>query len=124
VKSHACRPDCPSCEAAGGLTNALDRAADEVTADRIIDAAAQAHGWTRADLLGPWRSPSVVWARHLAMYLVRSRTSLSLPAIGRLFGDRHHTTILNAVRNIADRVIDEDAGTRAAIARIDAVLKP
>lgn len=44
------------------------------------------------------RQQYVVRARHLAMYLARKMTTRSMPEIGRYFGGRDHTTVLNAVR--------------------------
>ena len=37
------------------------------------------------------------------MYLAKELTQKSLPEIGELFGGRDHTTVLHAVRKIADR---------------------
>ncbi len=39
-------------------------------------------------------------ARHIAMYLCRELTDLSLPKIGQLFGSRDHTTVLHAHRKV------------------------
>jgi chromosomal replication initiator protein len=36
------------------------------------------------------------------MYLAKELTQKSLPEIGDLFGGRDHTTVLHAVRKIAD----------------------
>lgn len=46
----------------------------------------------------PRRDVSVVIPRHIAMYLARNMTTKSLPEIGRKFGNRDHTTIMNAIR--------------------------
>ena len=35
------------------------------------------------------------------MYVLKETTHLSLPEIGRLFSDKHHTTALHAIRKIA-----------------------
>jgi chromosomal replication initiator protein len=44
------------------------------------------------------------------MYLAREFTRESLPAIGRQFGGRDHTTVLHAWRRTSARlVIDDDA---------------
>jgi chromosomal replication initiator protein len=40
--------------------------------------------------------------RQIAMYLAKELTQKSLPEIGELFGGRDHTTVLHAVRKIAD----------------------
>ena len=38
------------------------------------------------------------------MYLAREHTAQSLPAIGRAFGGRNHTTVLHACKRAADRL--------------------
>jgi hypothetical protein len=52
------------------------------------------------DLRGSRRTREIVLVRQLSMYLCYKLTLLSYPSIGRLFGDRDHTTVLNACRNI------------------------
>ena len=46
------------------------------------------------------------------MYLAREITGASLPAIGREFGGRDHTTVLHACRRASARLASED-GSRA-----------
>ena len=46
----------------------------------------------------PPRTARVAWPRQVAMYLARELTGESLPAIGRQFGGRDHTTVLHACR--------------------------
>ena len=50
------------------------------------------------------RSQVVVAPRQLAMYLCRELTDATLPAIGREFGGRDHTTVLYAVQKISRRL--------------------
>ncbi|WP_430591819.1 chromosomal replication initiator protein DnaA [Humidisolicoccus flavus] len=52
------------------------------------------------DLYGSSRSQTVAQARQIAMYLCREMTSLSLPKIGQLFGNRDHTTVMYANKKI------------------------
>jgi chromosomal replication initiator protein len=54
------------------------------------------------------RSKSVVHARHIAMYLARELTPKSYPEIGRMFGDRDHTTVMHAVKRV-ERLCATDA---------------
>lgn len=54
-----------------------------------------------AELVGPDRHKSVAFARHVAMYLCKTRYPLSFPEIGRAFGNRDHTTVMSAVRKVA-----------------------
>lgn len=67
----------------------------------IIAATAQYFKLTVDDLYGSSRSQSVALARQIAMYLCRTHTSLSLPKIGQLFGNRDHTTVMYAHRKVS-----------------------
>jgi len=70
--------------------------ADELR--RIIELVARLHGCTYAEVIAKTRKRRVVWARVAAIGAIRNvRPSMSLPALGRLFGKRDHTTILWAL---------------------------
>lgn len=71
--------------------------------DVIIDTVAWMHGLSRDELLSRDRSRRVAWPRHIAAYLCRKLTPASLPEIGKALGDRNHTSILRAVRSVAER---------------------
>ncbi len=43
---------------------------------------------------------AIAYPRQIAMYLAKDLTSASLPEIGRLFGGKHHTTVLHSVQKI------------------------
>ncbi|MFG6402555.1 MULTISPECIES: chromosomal replication initiator protein DnaA [unclassified Microbacterium] len=68
----------------------------------IITATAQYFKLSVDDLYGSSRSQAIATARQIAMYLCRERTSLSLPKIGQLFGNRDHTTVMYAYKKISD----------------------
>ncbi len=71
-----------------------------LTVDDIIDRVAHYSGATRDDILGPSRRQPLARHRQVAMYLCREYTDLSLPKIGKAFGNRDHTTVLHAVDKI------------------------
>ncbi len=56
-----------------------------------------------ADLCSPRRSPNLVRARQLAIYVSRQRTDASLAEIARAF-DRDHSTILHSIRTVEKRL--------------------
>jgi chromosomal replication initiator protein len=60
-------------------------------------------GLQPADLTGPSRSAAPLRARQIAIYLSREMTSSSMPEIGRAFGGRDHSTVLNSIRRIEER---------------------
>jgi len=64
----------------------------------------ECYGIDRIDMLSPRRTADIVAPRQIAMYLAKKLTLRSLPEIGKRFGGRDHTTVLHAVRKIADRV--------------------
>jgi chromosomal replication initiator protein len=70
------------------------------------------------DLLSKDRHKSVAFARHVAMYLCKSRLKCSFPELGRAFGNRDHTTVMSAVRKIENQR-DKDPEVRAHIEAIE-----
>jgi chromosomal replication initiator protein len=79
-----------------------------------IQAAACDHfGLSADELLSSARTRRIAWPRQVAMYLSRELTDESLPAIGRHFGGRDHTTVLHAWRRTAARIADDDASRQA-----------
>jgi chromosomal replication initiator protein len=70
----------------------------------------EAFGVSMEDLLSTSRATPVTWPRQVAMYLARELTDQTLPAIGRAFGGRNHTTVMHACRRTAERIAtDRDA---------------
>jgi len=59
------------------------------------------YGLKPAELRARTKRGPIVFARQVAMYVLKETTALSLPEIGRLFSDKHHTTALHAIRKIA-----------------------
>jgi chromosomal replication initiator protein len=74
--------------------------APQITAALIMGQTAAYFGLSIDDLCGTSRSRVLVTARHIAMYLCRELTDMSLPKIGQQFGGRDHTTVINADRKI------------------------
>ena len=64
-------------------------------------------GVTLEELTGDKRTRRIVGPRQTAMYLSRELTDASLPAIGRSFGGRDHTTVMYAVQKVADQMAGE-----------------
>jgi chromosomal replication initiator protein len=64
-------------------------------------------GVSLEQLLSTSRATSVAWPRQVAMYLARELTDATLPAIGRAFGGRNHTTVLHAHRRTAERIASD-----------------
>ncbi len=70
-------------------------------------------GLSPDELLSSARTARIAWPRQVAMYLARELTGESLPAIGRQFGGRDHTTVLHAWRRTSARIADDHASREA-----------
>ena len=78
-----------------------DRPVSVATIKQVVS---EAFGIPVTELESAKRSQVVVAPRQLAMYLCRELTDATLPAIGREFGGRDHTTVLYAVQKITRRL--------------------
>jgi chromosomal replication initiator protein len=83
------------------------------TVREIQDAACAQFGISTTELLSSARTPRLAWPRQLAMYLAREVTGESLPAIGRQFGGRDHTTVLHACRRASQRIREDERAAEA-----------
>jgi chromosomal replication initiator protein len=94
----------------------------EISIERIQEVVSQRFGISLQELVGQRRSRSVVYPRHVAMYLCRELTDSSLPKIGDRFGGRDHTTVINATSNIT-KLIREDRGVYNLVQELTARIK-
>ena len=74
------------------------------TADVIIEEVCKFYNLEPSILRGQSRSKDISLARQIAMYQIRRMTNLSLKEIGKEFGNRDHSTALNAINRIEDLV--------------------
>ena len=74
----------------------------QVSVENIQKTVADFYKIKVADMYSKKRPASIAYPRQVAMYLAKELTKKSLPEIGELFGGRDHTTVLHAVRKIAD----------------------
>lgn len=79
-----------------------------VFASDVIDRCALAFGVSKEDIKGRSRERSVVYARHVASYILRKYTKLSYREIGDITGGRDHASVLNSF-NVAQDLIETDA---------------
>jgi chromosomal replication initiator protein len=96
--------------------------APEVTIPRIQEAVSERFGLTVPELISQKRSHAIAYPRQIAMYLSRELTDSSLPKIGREFGNRDHTTVIHATRQITSR-INEDRSVYNLVQELTAHIK-
>ena len=87
------------------------------TVREIQEQICEAFGISLDQLLSPSRGAAVTWPRQVAMYLARELTDQTLPAIGREFGGRNHTTVMHACRRTAERIA-ADRGAYETVRRL------
>ena len=68
-------------------------------------------------LTGATRKQEIATARHICMYLCRRLTEAPLKSIGTEFGNRDHTTVIHACKNIATR-LSADPDFQILVSRI------
>lgn len=80
----------------------------QVSTDQLIASVTEYFNVRLPDLQSKRRQKSIAYPRQVAMYLLRQHTRFSLEEIGGYFGGRDHTTVMHAVRTIAQkRTLDE-----------------
>jgi chromosomal replication initiator protein len=77
--------------------------------DAVLKAVAEKFQIKPSQLKEKSNTKKVVYPRQIAMYLIKELTDASLPEIGRVFGGKHHTTVIHSVNKIAkERHIDPE----------------
>lgn len=70
------------------------------TAEVIIEEVGKFFDIDPETIRGQGRMKATSWARHIAIYLTREMTKLSLKEIGKEFDGRDHTTILHSIERV------------------------
>jgi chromosomal replication initiator protein len=71
-----------------------------ISMDSILRAVAEKFSMQPQQLKQKSNSRQIAYPRQVAMYLMKDLTQASLPEIGRVFGGKHHTTVLHSVQKI------------------------
>ena len=86
----------------------------------IIKTVAAHYGLRVSDMKAKSNAKPIAFPRQVAMYMCRKLTGLSFPEIGRIFNDKHHSTVMHSVEKI-ERLIEDDQNFRKVI---DGFLQP
>ena len=92
-----------------------------VAPERIRSTVANHYKIKLSDIDSPKRNAEITLPRQVAMYLCRETTDLSLPKIGKMFGNRHYSTVIHAVEKIEES-LKYDENLRENIETIKAKL--
>ena len=75
----------------------------DISSQKIQEEVANFYKISVADMISKKRPKEIAYPRQIAMYLIREITGKSLPAIGKEFGGRDHTTVIYAHKQISDK---------------------
>ena len=93
-----------------------------LTVDDIIDRVCRHYELTPNVLKGKSRKQDIVLARQLAMHLANKYTNIPATRIGKLIGNRDHSTVLHSISKIAEK-LKKDALFASEVDKIEKALK-
>jgi chromosomal replication initiator protein len=82
------------------LRDLIDDRGRGVGVEAIQKAIASHYGIKLTELKSRNNSKHISFPRQVAMYICKQLTDKSLPALGDVFGGKHHTTVIHAIRKI------------------------
>lgn len=103
------------------LRDLLNESSKAISSEKIIKDVASFSDLKVADLKGPRRHKMVALPRMIAMYLCRELTSDSYPELGRKFGNRDHSTVINAVNKV-EKLLVEDPAVQKTVHQLRALI--
>ncbi|MBQ1396209.1 MAG: chromosomal replication initiator protein DnaA [Eubacterium sp.] len=77
---------------------------DNITPEKIKSTVCRHYKIKMSDLDSETRKITIAYPRQVAMYLCRTMTDYSLPKIGRLFGNKHYSTVKHACDKIEEEI--------------------
>lgn len=85
-----------------------------VTVENIINEVARTFNVSAADIRSEKRNANISQARQIAIYIVQTVTGMSLQAIGKEFGNKHHSTIIYALKEITTK-LEKDVSLKSTV---------
>ena len=80
-----------------------------MTPELIIQVVADHFGITPLDISSQKRNKEIVFPRQIAMYLCREMLDAPLTGIGKMMGDRDHTTVMHGIEKIEKEMSAKDS---------------
>ena len=93
-----------------------------ISSEYIQDVVAKYFNINVQDLKSAKRSADVTLPRQIAMYLCRNVAQMSLPQIGKDFGNRDHTTVMYACEKIESDIKDNSKNTKLIVESVKNIL--
>ncbi len=95
----------------------------QVTPELIIDVVAEHYNITSADIYSINKSRNIAFPRQVAMYFCRKLTDNSLAEIGKLLGNRDHTTVLHGIDKV-EKTMKKDLSLQNTIEVLNKKINP
>jgi chromosomal replication initiator protein len=89
------------------LKDLLAKEDKPITATEILKVVAAHYGIKVSDLKSKSNARPIAYPRQVAMYMCKELTDLSYPEIGKIFNNKHHSTVMYSVEKI-DQLIQDD----------------
>lgn len=80
-----------------------------VTPDFIIEVVAEHYHITPSDITGKKKSRDIAFPRQICMYLCKELTDTALQGIGKILGDRDHSTIIHGIEKVKEDLKSDEA---------------
>lgn len=77
----------------------------ELTPSRVINTVASYYKINKSDIIGKSRKKNIVLARHMAIWLVRKILNIPYKEIGKIFGNKDHSTIMSSIKVIDKKML-------------------
>ncbi len=89
------------------LKDLLSKEDKPITPNEILKVVAAHYGIKVTDLKSKSNARPIAYPRQVAMYICKELTDLSYPEIGKIFNNKHHSTVMYSVEKI-DQLIQDD----------------
>jgi chromosomal replication initiator protein len=96
------------------LRDLLSKENKPITATEILKLVAAHYGIKVSDLKSKSNARPIAYPRQVAMFICKSLTDLSYPEIGKLFNNKHHSTVIYSVEKI-DKLRQDDQSVASTI---------
>ncbi|MFZ5376308.1 MAG: chromosomal replication initiator protein DnaA [Patescibacteria group bacterium] len=83
----------------------------------LIKKVATHYGVKQSAIKGKSRTKDLVYARHVAMFLLRNELKMSLEEIGKWFSGRDHTSVLHAIQRV-DEIVQNNEEEKSDISSL------
>ncbi len=100
------------------LKDILPEEHQRINGPDIVKHVARHYGLKVSEIKSRSNSRQIAFPRQVAMYLCKRLTGLSYPEIGRLFNDKHHSTVMYSVDKIG-QLREKDAELERVIAQME-----